>query len=236
MRNLLIISSLMISFFFVSNVNAQQGVNLNANDFAAKIKQLPNAPIIDVRTPQEFAQGHIKNARNINVSSEDFGQQISKFDKTKPVFVYCLSGSRSGYAASMMLNSGFKEIYNLAGGMMKWRAANLPETTDSKVSVSTGMSRAEYNALLNSDKLVLIDFYAEWCAPCRKMKPDLDAISTEMKDKVVVVRINADENKTLAKELKVDALPVLFLYKNKKQVWSKLGYATKAEIVKQLKR
>lgn len=94
---------------------------------------------------------------------------------------------------------------------------------------------AQYNALLNSNKLVLVDFYADWCAPCKKMKPYLDEISKEMKDKVVVVRIDADANKALAKALKVDALPVLLLYKGKKQIWSYKGYISKAEVVKKLK-
>lgn len=215
---------------------AQQSANLSAADFAAKIRQLPNAPLIDVRTPQEFAQAHIKNARNISVNSEDFAQQIARLDKTKPVLVYCLSGGRSSYAAGMLASAGFSEIYNLAGGMMKWRAAGLPETTDNAVATQTGMTVVQYQKLLKSDKLVLVDFYAEWCAPCRKMKPDLEAIAAEMKDKVTVIRINADEHKALVKELKVDALPVLMLYKNQKVIWTKKGYASKAEIVKQMKK
>ncbi len=236
MKNILLISSLIVISFFASCANAQNGQSMNPAEFAAKIKQLPNAPLVDVRTPGEFAQGHLKNARNIDIRSEDFDQQIAKLDKSKPVFVYCMSGGRSSAAAGAMRSVGFKEVYELSGGIMKWRAANLPETTDNTVAIATGMSRAQYNALLKSDKLVLIDFYAEWCAPCRKMKPDLDAIAAEMSKTVVVVRLNADEHKAIAKELNVDALPVLMLYKNQKLIWTKKGYATKAEIVKQLKK
>ena len=97
------------------------------------------------------------------------------------------------------------------------------------------MSMEEYNALLNSDKLVLIDFYADWCAPCKKMQPYLNEISIDMADKVRVVRINADENQALCKELKIDALPVLQLYKNKNLTWKNVGFIEKAEVVKQLK-
>lgn len=236
MKNILIVSSLLVSLLFAELANAQNRQSMNATEFAAKIKQLPSAPLIDVRTPMEFAQGHLKNARNIDIRSENFDQQISKLDKSKPVFVYCMSGGRSSAATNAMYSNGFKEVYELSGGIMKWRAANLPETTDNSVTTSTGMSRSQYNALLKSDKLVLIDFYADWCAPCRKMKPDLEAISSEMSKTVVVVRLNADEHKALAKELKVDALPMLMLYKNQKLIWSMKGYTTKAEIVKQLKR
>lgn len=236
MKKILIYGIALLSIFVFQSMKAHQSANLNTADFAAKLKQLPNALLIDVRTPQEFAQGHIKNARNMNVNSEDFNQQISKLDKSKPVFVYCLSGGRSSYAANTLISNGFAEVYNLLGGMMKWRAANMPETTDIAVSATSGMTSAQYQKLLKTDKLVLIDFYAEWCAPCRKMKPDLEAISTEMKDKVTVIRINADEHKTLAKKLKVDALPVLFLYQKGKLIWTKRGYASKAEIEQQLKK
>ncbi|MFZ4457052.1 MAG: thioredoxin domain-containing protein [Bacteroidales bacterium] len=236
MKNILIFSSLLVISLFVGSANAQNGQSLNPTEFAAKMKQLPSAPLVDVRTPGEFAQGHLKNARNIDIRSEEFEQQIAKLDKTKPVLVYCMSGGRSAAAAGAMRSMGFKEVFELSGGILKWRAANLPETTDNAVATSTGMSRSQYNALLKSDKMVLIDFYAEWCAPCRKMKPDLEAIAVEMKDKVNVIRLNADEHKALAKELNVDALPVLLLYKNQKLFWTKKGYATKAEIVKQFKK
>ena len=87
---------------------------------------------------------------------------------------------------------------------MKWRAANLPETT-ANTTASTGMSKQQFYALLSSDKLVLIDFYADWCAPCKKMKPYLNEFSKDMADKVVVIRINADDNQQLCKELKIDS-------------------------------
>jgi thioredoxin len=96
------------------------------------------------------------------------------------------------------------------------------------------MSKQQFDALLSSDKLVLIDFYADWCAPCKKMKPYLDEISRDMADKVVVIRINADDNQALCKELKIDALPVLQLYKNKTLSWTNAGFIEKAEVVKQL--
>lgn len=129
---------------------------------------------------------------------------------------------------------GFKEVYELSGGIMKWRAANLPEATDIAATASTGMTKQQYEALLVSDKVVLIDFYAEWCAPCREMKPYLEEISKDMADKVVVIRINADDNKNLCKELGIDELPVLEVYKNKAQTWKHVGFASKADVLKQL--
>lgn len=207
--------------------------NLSVTEFADKMKDLPNASIIDVRTPDEFSKGHLANALNYDWNGNKFEKQIATLDKSKPVFVYCLSGGRSLSAANKMRADGFMQVYEMDGGIMKWRAANLPETTDNTV-VSNGMTKHQFDALLNSDKLVLIDFYADWCVPCKKMKPYLDEISKDMADKVVVIRINADDNQALCKELKIDALPVLQLYKNKTLTWTNTGFIDKAEVVKQL--
>ncbi|MDI1354260.1 MAG: thioredoxin domain-containing protein [bacterium] len=207
--------------------------NLAATAFSEKIKELPGAPIIDVRTPDEFSNGHLKNAKNIDWNGDNFDSEIAGLDKTKPVFVYCLSGGRSSSAAAKMRSGGFKTVYELSGGMMKWRAANLPETTDNTI-VSPGMTQAEFDQLLQTDKLVLIDIYAEWCAPCKKMKPYLDEISLDMKEKVTVVRIDADANKMLMKTLKVDELPVLLLYKNKSLIWTTTGYIDKEGVLSHL--
>jgi thioredoxin 1 len=216
-----------------SGQTQSSNTNLTATEFAQKIKELPNAPIVDVRTPDEFSKGHLINAKNYDWNGNEFEKQIAPLDKSKTVFVYCLSGGRSSSAANKMRSDGFKQVYELSGGIMKWRGANLPETTDNTVA-SNGMTKQQFDALLNSDKLVLIDFYADWCAPCKKMKPYLDEISKDMADKVSVIRINADDNQTLCKELKVDALPVLQLYKNKTLTWTNTGFIEKAEVMKHL--
>lgn len=214
------------------NLQSQNtATNLSATDFSEKIKQLPAAAIIDVRTPEEFEGGHLQNASNIDWNNADFDSKISLLDKSKPVLVYCLSGGRSGSAAAKMRKDGFKEVYELNGGMMKWRAANLPEVNLKK---SAGMSQAQFEQMLNSDKLVLVDFYADWCLPCKKMKPYLEEITKEKSAVVVVLRINVDENQQLCKALKIDALPVLQIYKNKTLTWNNQGFVEKEAVLKQL--
>lgn len=204
--------------------------NLDAVDFAEKINELPSSPVLDVRTPGEFADGHLLKAKNIDWNGSNFEAGISGLNKEKPVFVYCLSGARSHSAAEKMRSLGFKSVYELNGGIMKWRAANLPEENPN----NAGMTTEEFNQLLNTDKKVLIDFYADWCGPCKKMAPYLEAMKTEMAGSVVIVRINADKNQSLAKSLKVDALPALFLYKNKQSTWKHTGFIEKQDLVKNI--
>lgn len=208
--------------------------NLSVAEFSEKIKQMPAAPIIDVRTPGEFTNGHLDNAINVDWKSGNFDSKVSEFNKNEAVFVYCYSGNRSTSAANKMRSMGFKEVYELSGGIIKWRAAGMPETT-ANTDPSNGMNKKQYDQLLVSDKLVLVDFYAEWCAPCKKMKPYLDEIAKEMADKVKVIRIDADANKQLTKELGIDGLPVLFLYKNNILKWKNEGLISKEDIVKQIK-
>ncbi len=76
--------------------------------------------IIDVRTPQEFSEGHIDGAVNINFFDETFLDQIAKYEKKEPLFIYCKSGNRSGKAAKKITDLGFKQVYDLDGGILNW--------------------------------------------------------------------------------------------------------------------
>ena len=97
---------------------------------AAKIKEIPTAPVVDVRSPEEYSSGHLQGSKNINWNGDNFEGQILKRDKTKPVFVYCHSGRRSAAAANHMRSLAFKEVYELDGGISSWMQANLPKTTN----------------------------------------------------------------------------------------------------------
>lgn len=236
MKNFLLFITVSAGFLLNSCTNGQtqdSKTSLTPVEFSGKIEMLASAPIIDVRTPGEFGEGHLVNAINIDWNGTDFDKQISQFDKSRPVLVYCLSGSRSASAAKKMRSDGFSEVYELKGGIMKWRSAGLPETT--KIATgSAGMNRQDFDGLLATDKIVLVDFFAEWCLPCKKMKPYLDEISKEMADRVVVFRIDVDKNPGLCRELKIDALPVLQVYRKKELVWSNTGYIEKEGVLSHL--
>lgn len=81
--------------------------------------------LIDVRTPEEFGEGHIQNAQNICVTDADFRENISKLDKNQPVYLYCRSGKRSAKASQILKEMGFKEIYDMQGGFLEWQSQGL---------------------------------------------------------------------------------------------------------------
>ncbi len=102
--------------------------SLEVDGFAQVITQRTEAQILDVRTPGEFAEGHLVNAHNINVYASDFQSQFAKLDPEKPVMVYCTVGVRSAQAAKVLRQMGFKEIYDLRGGYNQWLRKGLAVT------------------------------------------------------------------------------------------------------------
>ena len=81
--------------------------------------------LIDVRTPQEFASGHLENAVNMNYFDSDFYANFKTLDKNKAVYLYCKSGRRSANAAEKLEDMGFAKIYDLDGGVLNWQAKGL---------------------------------------------------------------------------------------------------------------
>lgn len=223
----------LIASFLALSCNGQTSKNIKTIDpiaFAEKIKTTQNAQILDVRTPEEYDVEHIENADNINWNSNGFVARIDKYDKSKPIFVYCLSGGRSKKASEKLEELGFATIYELQGGIIKWNAAGFAKADDKII----GMCSQEYNELLNSDKKVLINFYAEWCAPCKKMAPYILQMQKDLADKVVIIRLDADKNKTLISEMKISELPTLLLYENKQIKWKHGGYTSEEDLKKQI--
>jgi len=96
------------------------------------------------------------------------------------------------------------------------------------------MSKSEYEKLIASDKVVVIDFYAEWCGPCKKMTPYLTKMEKEYEGKAKIVRVDADKNKPLFNGLGYSELPVVIIFKDGKEVWKKTGFVSEAELRAQL--
>ncbi|GAB4413389.1 MAG: hypothetical protein OHK0039_20330 [Bacteroidia bacterium] len=106
---------------FLKNLFNSPFESLDANAFGQAIEADKHAVVLDVRRPDEFRDGHLRKARNLNVMSPDFAEQLQKLDKEKSYYVYCRSGARSSSACSMMIQQGFSKVYNLSGGIMSWR-------------------------------------------------------------------------------------------------------------------
>lgn len=113
---------LLISFAACSQTPAGKYHDAGNDFFAAQMKK-ENTVILDVRTPEEYAAGHIPHAVLMNYNAPGFASALDTLNKNKTYLVYCASGGRSAKASSMMAEKGFKEIYNLEGGFSRWNGA-----------------------------------------------------------------------------------------------------------------
>jgi thioredoxin len=237
----LILPFVAAAFFAVScHQSVSTYGSLDAKNFSAKIDSLPDEQIVDVRTPSEYAAGHIANAVNMDWNGNDFKGQAKTLDKTKPVMVYCLSGGRSHEAAEYLKKEGFTTVYELDKGITSWKSANLPLTTPDQNTTQSQpageISTAEYRALVNSQAVVLVDFSAVWCGPCRRLAPHLDELEKEMGNKFKLVRLDSDRDAQAADSMNITALPTLILYKNGKVEWRNEGYLEKEDVAEQINK
>ena len=229
MKNVKSIIATLIIILSISCSNSQNFKSVDVATFKSTLEKTNDVQLLDVRTEDEFNGGHITNAKNISWSSETWSPLVGELDKTKPVLVYCLSGGRSKIAAAKLTELGYKEVIELDGGYLAWSKAN-PQSN----GVWTGMTKEEYTKLLTSDKIVVIDFYAKWCAPCKKMAPYLEKMNTELASTVTIHRIDADKNKSLFNALGYQGLPVILVYKNGQETFKKNEFVSEEELRKAL--
>ncbi len=114
---------LLVSILISSCAIGQITNDIDIDEFRKKMAS-QNYILVDVRTEKEFDDGHIENALNIDYFSTTFSDEISNIGLERPVLVYCRSGNRSGKSMRIMSDLGFKEVYNLIGGIKGWKAKN----------------------------------------------------------------------------------------------------------------
>lgn len=107
--------------FYSCNKLAKSDAKLLSPAELQLLMQQEGVQLIDLRTPKEFQSGFIENAQNIDFLSPTFEQELLKLDKNKPLILYCRSGRRSAKSYKKWFQAGFTEIYDLEGGIVKWR-------------------------------------------------------------------------------------------------------------------
>lgn len=183
--------------------------------------------LLDVRRLEEYNSGHLEHALLADwTMTKEFEERIKYLDKNKTVYVYCLSGSRSGQAAEYMRDHGFATVINMEGGIAAWK--NAGKRVEGKPDIPQ-LTMPEYEKKISSAAIVLIDFGASWCPPCKKMEPVIEKLASDYGSKLKVEKIDGGIHANIMKNLKVEALPTFILYKNGKETWRKQGLVTPEE-------
>jgi thioredoxin 1 len=94
---------------------------------------------------------------------------------------------------------------------------------------------SKFSELINQDKPVLVDFFAEWCGPCKMMSPILKEVKDSLRESVAIIKIDVDKNQELAAKYQVKGVPTLLLFKHGKQVWRQSGLVQKKDLLSILK-
>ncbi|WP_394364576.1 thioredoxin [Flavobacterium cheniae] len=92
------------------------------------------------------------------------------------------------------------------------------------------MMNAKFNDIINSNDLVLVDFYADWCGPCKMMSPILQEVKTNLKEAVKIIKVNVDQHQDLASHFMVRGVPTLMLFKTGKMLWRQSGVLSSKDL------
>ncbi|NUM31023.1 MAG: redoxin domain-containing protein [Bacteroidetes bacterium] len=236
MKNILLVISIAI-LSVCNGCNTSKNEILGSKEFSEIIKQ-KEIQLIDIRTPEEFSTGYIEGASNIDFYDPAFFEKMTKLDKKRPLAIYCKSEGRTKEALKMLADAGFEKIYMLKGGLLSWEHDGYKLVTPKPVEPSTkSISKAEYDKLINSAKIVIVDFNATWCKPCLMLKPILDKISTNYANKnVKILAVDVDESKALSNELEVNEIPLLLFYKDGKLMEQMIGFNPEETIVQAIEK
>ncbi len=129
MKKIILFLSLVIAIVFSSCNNKSENKQITVISPEEVYDAVKNSDrqLIDVRTTEEYAEGHVANSKNICVTEDDFKEKASKLNKNEPVYVYCRSGKRSANAAQILKDMGFTEIYDMDGGILNWEKQGLQQ-------------------------------------------------------------------------------------------------------------
>lgn len=225
-------SFLLLSTILVScQGQAQDG--LTVSEFEKRIST-GESQLLDVRTAGEFQSGHLKNSLQADwLNNKEFTERIKYLDKSKPLLVYCASGLRSADAAKYLLGQGFTNVQNLKGGLTAWKLEG--KTVESPAGTAQ-MTIDQYNQQILSAEVVLVDFGAEWCPPCKKMEPVLAQLQKELTGQFKLVKVDGGMDIDVMKTQQVESLPVFIIYKNGKETWRKQGVVELSELKAKLSK
>ena len=209
------------------NLNKNSNV-LDVADFNAKVSE-PNAQILDVRPDSDFKKGHIINAVNINIGSANFDAMATQLYPDVPTYIYGSSEMDAVEAAQKLSGFKFNNLYVLKGGIASWQLAQLPLEAEQPKKVYES-DTIPFEEARKGNKLVMVDFNATWCKPCKMIEPYVHRLHDNRASEVIVYSIDTDQRPDLAREYNANQIPLLVFIKNNQEVHRSLGAISEEEL------
>ncbi len=210
--------------------NAQAIVKLTPEQFQQTIQQ-NQVQLIDLRPAGAFITEHIPAADNIDIQDRKFQQEALSLNKQLPTLLYCENGKRSIQAVQEFKKLGFENIQILNGGWEAWQKNKLNTTTSISKDGISNIKLTEFEELINANKLTLVNFTADWCLPCKLLKPKINKLAIE-NEQLKIVFIDVDKNQSLANHFNIASIPHLHFYRDGKLVRINNGLFSEKELKK----
>lgn len=221
-----------VLFIFVATAVQAQISTLSPDDFYIRVNAEPDLQLLDLRSDEDFATGHLKKAINYDYYEDGFETFVLQtFKPKKPIYVYCFSGIRSSEATFYLSELGFEEIIVLEKGFTNWVANSKPYVSSKAFTkpIAT-VTLQDLEREVQNNPMLLVDFHADWCEPCKQMRPVLLQIVRE-NPRVKLFQVDAEKSENLVVLLKIEEIPTLILFKNGKQYWRNVGSTTAAQLL-----
>lgn len=238
MRYLILCLSLAGTLLACSSPKEKVTKSMPAKEFIDSIQKVDEIQLVDIRTQEEFSRGALPNAINVDISDSGYKEKMQTLDKSKPVYIYCLSGERTKEAAKIFADEGFEYIVTMEKGLLGLNELGKPRPDDNQqanTSTKAAVSIEQFDSVIAEKKNVIVDFYADWCGPCKRMTPVLEQLAQENSEAFTLLKVNIDYSRELAVKYKISSIPRLFVYKNGKQVDDVMGFNPQPAAVEEFK-
>jgi rhodanese-related sulfurtransferase len=186
---------------------------LDPQEFAEALKHRENTILIDLRSGDDFSNGHIFGATHIDYGKSTYKWRIAELDTKQDLFIYCKDGKRTKEAAVYLESQGFNSVTVLKGGVKAWLDEGFTLTPEELIP-DPKLTFESFSRMLDLEHLVIVDFYLPGDLNSRAIEPVLDELAITYDKKIKILRIDMDHYTYLAAEMEIEYPPTLQLYEN----------------------
>lgn len=217
-------------FLFSFPIIAQHTQVLDVDSFQSSFRAETHKQLLDIRSHEKFAKGHIKNAVNIDFESDDFEKLVTAyFNKGQSIYIYAGSDFSSGNAQVFLKDLGFTKIKCLAGGFSEWVSKSKPYVSSyDNFEPIAAFTPTNFEKTIASNRLVFVYLKTPSCVYCKKMDSFLPKKVSDYNYRLL--KIDIEENENMSYFFDAHETPTMLIFKNKKQIWKTTGQMDENEL------